>query len=122
MILKDFTARVIQGGHTTAYFDLKRGARQGDPLASLLFIMCVEILLEKLKTSTIIQFYQVNNVTIPLVAYADDINVFIKYCEASLREVMKILQEFKGISGLTIQVAKTQAVLLGKVYEEEDKL
>ncbi|MCP3665722.1 MAG: hypothetical protein GY696_25045 [Gammaproteobacteria bacterium] len=112
LILTNFRARIIQGGHTTEFFQLQRGARQGDPLAALLFIMCVEILLEKLRSSGAIDFYKVGNVSVPLVAYTDDINVFIKYCARSIREVMKILEDFKGISGLTVKVAKTQAVLL----------
>ncbi len=84
--------------------------------------MCVEILLEKLRSSGTINFYKVGNVSVPLVAYTDDINVFIKYCARSLREVMKVLEDFKGISGLTAQVAKTQAILLGKVYQDTDRL
>ena len=35
---------------------------------------------------------------------------------------MRILEDFKGISGLTVQVSKTQAVLLGAVYQEKDRL
>ncbi|MCP3661681.1 MAG: hypothetical protein GY696_04170, partial [Gammaproteobacteria bacterium] len=122
LILTNFRARIIQGGHTTDFFQLQRGARQGDPLASLLFIMYVEILLEKFRSLEIVDFYEVGNVSVPLVAYADDINVFIKYCARSLREVMRILEDFRGILGLTVQVAKTQAVLLGAVYQETDRL
>ncbi|MCP3666887.1 MAG: hypothetical protein GY696_31075, partial [Gammaproteobacteria bacterium] len=122
LILTNFRARIIQGGHTTDFFQLQRGARQGDPLAALLFIMCVEILLEKFRSSGTIDFYEVGNLSVPLVAYADDINVFIKHCARSLREVMRILEDFKGILGLTVQVAKTQAVLLEAVYQETDRL
>ncbi len=88
IILTDFKARIQQGGHTTKVFRLLRGARQVDPLASLLFIMCVEVLLEKIRISSTIEFYEINGIRIPLVAYADEFNIFIKYCKASLREVI----------------------------------
>ena len=35
---------VINGGVTTQYFRLKRGAHQGDPISAYLFILCLEFL------------------------------------------------------------------------------
>ena len=34
ILSKDYESCVINGGHTTKYFSLQRGARQGDPISA----------------------------------------------------------------------------------------
>ena len=44
IILKNQESCVINGGTTTKYFKLNRGARQGDLISCYLFILALEIL------------------------------------------------------------------------------
>ena len=50
ILLRDQESCVINGGTTTKYFSLGRGARQGDPISAILFILALETLSLALET------------------------------------------------------------------------
>ena len=41
LLLQDFKGQINHGGNLTELFDMSRGARQGDPISSLLFILAI---------------------------------------------------------------------------------
>ena len=47
------------------------------------------------------------------VLFADDMTIFLEYDKKSLMKTLKVLEEFYNISGLKIQVDKTQATIIG---------
>ena len=50
ILLRDQESCVINGGKTTKYFSLGRGACQGDPISTFLFILALEILFILIKS------------------------------------------------------------------------
>ena len=46
---------VMNDGFSTGYFKLQRGTRQGDPLASYLFILSIEVLATMVRNDTNIE-------------------------------------------------------------------
>ena len=51
---------MVDGGYTTQYFHLKRGAQQGDPISAYIFILTSEVLsfwLEKIKALKVSIFF-----------------------------------------------------------------
>ena len=57
VLLSDFSSRVNHVGNLLKSIDLGRGARQGDPIASLLFVLCIEILLVAIRSNPRIEPY-----------------------------------------------------------------
>ena len=43
IILTNQESCVMNGGNSTGYFKLERGARQGDPISAYLFILVIEV-------------------------------------------------------------------------------
>ena len=121
-LTKDFEAVVQHAGNLTRKFPLKRGVKQGDPLSSLLFIMCVEILAIRLKEDNLLRHYNMDGVLVKQVLYADDCNIFLAYHSDSLRRLIMILEDFKRLSGLKIALNKTQVVYLGGTYTQNLRL
>ena len=78
ILLNDQESCVINGGKTTKYFMLGRGARQGDPISAFLFILALEILFLLIKTKPEIAGLTIFDHCYLYSAYADDTTLFLK--------------------------------------------
>ena len=121
LLYKDIESSVINNGTTTAYFKIKRGVRQGDPIAAYLFTLAIELLAINIRENDQIKGIQINNTTIKLSMYADDMTGLVIGIN-SIKELMKIMEEFKLQSGLGVNNDKTEILPLGISYCEDENL
>ena len=76
ILLKDQQSCVINGGTTTQYFNLERGARQGDQVSAYLFILVLEILFLFIKKHPEIKGIEIFEHCFLYTAYTDDTTFF----------------------------------------------
>ena len=122
ILLHNFSACINLAGNLTRLFDILRGARQGDPIASPLFVLSIEVLCIKIRNARSVMPFKINNTSVLMSLFADDMSIFLKYDENNLRAAVKILSDFHGISGLKIQLEKTQVVVFGRIPDGNYKL
>ena len=113
ILLKKFYVNTVHAGNVSECFCLNRGSKQGDPVSSLLFILCVEIL--SLKIGKKIKGLKIGNTFVKRTLYADDLTIMIEYDPDQLTYVVQLLKDFHSISGLKINASKTQCVMIGDV-------
>ena len=87
IILKNQESCVINGGTTTKYFKLNRGARQGDSISAYLFILAFEFLFLLIKKNPHIKGLNIFNHCYLYFAYADDITFFLRDA-SSIKEMV----------------------------------
>ena len=120
ILLSNFKSHINHAGNLLQLIELGRGARQGDPIASILFVLAIEILLVALRSNKKITPYTFHSnfrqqaISSKCEAYADDVNLTLPRSESSLREAVKMLEGFEAISGLKINKDKTQVLKIGR--------
>ena len=122
ILLHNFTAVISHCGNVSKKLNIERGARQGDPVASYIFIICIEILALRMRGDSNIAGFKVNGVAHMLELYADDCSVFLEAEDVNLRNTLNNLDIFYKISGLKISISKTKAIWFGVGHNNQHKL
>ena len=112
---------VMNGGFSTGYFDIKRGVRQGDPLSPYLFLLAIEILAQVLRKDNIIKGVHFDNFEVRQILYADDMTLFVQNVR-SITRIQEIFKNFFELSGLKVNIEKTNVMLIGKKKGEVGRL
>ena len=92
---------------------VKRSARQGDPLSPFLFILVLDELLEMIYESRDLTGINIRGEEIKGIAFADDNYTALQNTRThtitnQIKVLMKIMKKFKSISGLDINVSKSE--------------
>ena len=120
IIYRQTSSCVIHNGHASEFFLLERGVRQGCPLSGLLFVIGIELFARALQKDPIIKGIKVGQSEIKSTQYADDTTVLVRDLE-SVPHLIKLLEDFKEVSGLEINKHKTEAMWLGSWRNRNDK-
>ncbi|KAL9670332.1 hypothetical protein QQ045_007883 [Rhodiola kirilowii] len=100
----------------TDYIVPQRGLRQGDPLSPFLFIICTQgfsALINHYKQCGLIDGIKICR-RAPVVShllFADDSLIFMKITDNSIRHVKALLSEYEYISGQSVNLLKSEAVI-----------
>ena len=114
LLLNDISSCINHCGNITDRFKVGRSCRQEDPISPYLFILCVEVLAQKIRQDSKVKGFKLGTYQHKIDIYADDLTAYLDGSEASLRRIIQILDQFQLISGLKINLTKCKAVWIGR--------
>ena len=112
IILKNQESCVINGGTTTKYFKLNRGARQSDPISAYLFILALEILFLLIKENSSVNGLNIFDHCYLYSTYADDTTFFLEDIN-SIEVMINSFHIFFRFSGLSPNLSKCEIAGIG---------
>ena len=113
---------VLNNGWASSYFTPERGVRQGCPLSPYIFILCAEVLANKIRENKDIKGITVRGNEIKISQYADDTTMILDGSKKSFTSPLLDLELFGEISGLQLNSKKTEILWIGACAGRQDKL
>jgi hypothetical protein len=114
---------ILVNGTPEEFFHSSRGIRQGDPLSPLLFVLVMEAL-SRMVNATIEQGLLLgflvgervpSDVVVSHSLFANDTLIFCEAYPEQIRYVRLILLCFEAVSGLKVNLGKSELVAIGEV-------
>ena len=109
ILYTDIQACVGNNGRYSNYFKLTRSVRQGCPISALLFIMVAEIIALKIRNNDEVSGVKVDEAEFKINMMADDTTIYLSNL-LSLEKVIEDFQKFEKISGLKLNLNKTELI------------
>ena len=103
---------VVNNGHSSEFFSLQRGVRQGCLFLGLLFVLAVELLTHQIIINESIKGLKNGNKVTKLSLYADDTTVLF-FDDSSAAFLFSLLEQFGTFTSLKINKSKTEGLCLG---------
>ena len=113
---------VLNNGWASNYFTPERGVTQGCPLSPYIFILCAEVLANKIRANKDIKGITVCGNEIKISQYADDTTMILDGSKKSFTSALLDLELFGEISGLRLNSKKTEILWIGACAGRQDKL
>ena len=111
-LYRNISSCVMNNGRTSQYFSVQRGVRQGDPLSPYLYILALELLSCSVREDPNIKGILVKDKEIKIIQYGDDTSCVLAD-EPSANNLFLLFESFRRVSGLKLNVNKSQALWLG---------
>ena len=113
---------VLNNGWASSYFTPERGVRQGCPLSPYIFILCAEVLANKIRENKDITGLTVRGHEIKISQYADDTTRILDGSKKSFTSALLDLELFGEISGLRLNSKNSEILWIGAYAGRQDKL
>lgn len=105
---------ILNSGQSSGWFPRQRGVHQGCPISPFLFVLAAEKLADAIRSNNDISGVNIVDTETKILQFADDSTLVVEN-EKSLLEALKVIQDFKQVSGLELNLHKTQGVNIGEV-------
>ena len=111
---------IKNNGFVSEPFFIYRGIRQGCPVSGLLFVIAVELLANRVRSSNSIKGFNLGfpNNRVKISQYADD-TIFFLNNKNEICSAVNILDEFGKYSGTKLNLSKCEGMWLGKTKEKQ---
>uniref|UniRef100_A0A670I8A5 Reverse transcriptase domain-containing protein n=1 Tax=Podarcis muralis TaxID=64176 RepID=A0A670I8A5_PODMU len=114
------SAKLVINNTLTDTFQIEKGTRQGCPLSLLLFITVLEVLANKIRSTSDIRGIKIGSREFKLKAYADDLMLSLEEPQRSIEKALEILEEYGRLAGFKLNRSKTK--ILTKNLRNEIKV
>ena len=99
-------------------FPIERSVKQGDPLSSLIYVLTLEPLLEKIRCDKLISGIKIPGGQVKKIsAYADDTNFIIQHPK-DIRKILNHYELFSKASGAKLNKNKSKIMQIGKTNHD----
>jgi exonuclease III len=121
-LYKEGEVCVMNNGFTSEFIKIGRGMRQGCPLSPILFVISIELMSLYIKENHLIEGIEVAGTKHLVSQFADDTTFFLKMNQGNIKNLFEYLEKFGTLSGLKINISKTEILLLGTSNKEDLQL
>ena len=115
ILYKDFTVKIQNNGHFSKAIEINKGVHQGGCCSSIYFLVIAEILAIAIRDNEDIEGITIEQIRNILNQFADDMDIFSKCTERSLKAILNELQSFYYQSGFEVSYEKTTLYRIGSL-------
>uniref|UniRef100_A0A803TVG9 Reverse transcriptase domain-containing protein n=1 Tax=Anolis carolinensis TaxID=28377 RepID=A0A803TVG9_ANOCA len=107
-LYKDNLAQLLINGTRTRIIKINSGTKQGCPLSPILFALAIEPLANFIREDDKIKGFKIARELIKINLFADDAMVLMGSPMESIKEVIQTVKKFENLSGLAINIQKSE--------------